>query len=353
MMVASIDNPSNAIEWAIGEMINQPETLAKAVQELDQVVGKNRLVQESDLNNLSYIQACVKESFRLHPITAFNVPHVSMCDTIVAGYFIPKGSHVLLSRPGLGRNFKIWDEPMRFNPQRHLKHDGSNVILSDPDLHLLSFSIGRRGCPAVNLGSTMSVMLLASLLQGFTWSPPPKTTCIELVESIDEMVLSKPLLAFARPRLDERLYASLNPYCNPNVTLLTAVEDHADNPPAQAELNDFEDAVMSNEENPSDHVEQNDLDVAVLPNEAPSPPVQPKSVEDVREDIEDESLLVEQEDVEAVFQHSQANDVWYEGAPGNITRELLRSMKMGREISSEVIDACMMPRYFPNPLKKT
>ncbi|XP_047314536.1 translocase of chloroplast 159, chloroplastic-like [Impatiens glandulifera] len=52
---------------------------------------------------------------------------------------------------------------------------------------------------------------------------------------------------------------------------------------------------MSNEENPSDHVEQNDLDVAVLANEAPSPPVQPKSVEDVREDIENESLLVEQE----------------------------------------------------------
>ncbi|XP_047336539.1 uncharacterized mitochondrial protein AtMg00810-like [Impatiens glandulifera] len=104
----------------------------------------------------------------------------------------------------------------------------------------------------------------------------------------------------------------------------TAVEDHADNPPAQAELNDFEDAVMSNQENPSDHVEQNDLDVAILPNEAPSPPVQPKSVEDVREDIEDESLLVEQEDVEAVFQHSQAKLI-----------------------------CSMMPPYFPNPLKKT
>ncbi|XP_047309408.1 phenylalanine N-monooxygenase-like [Impatiens glandulifera] len=111
-----------------------------------------------------YMKSCVKESFRLHPITAFNVPHVCMYETMVAGYFIPKGSHVLLSRP---------------------------------DLHLLSFSIGRRGCPAVNLGSTMPVMLLASLLQGFTWSPPPKSSCIELVEAIDEMVLSKPLQGHA------------------------------------------------------------------------------------------------------------------------------------------------------------
>ncbi|XP_047309391.1 tyrosine N-monooxygenase-like [Impatiens glandulifera] len=209
IMVATIDNPSNAVEWAIAEMINQPETLVRAVQELDQVVGKNRLVQESDLNNLNYIKACVKESFRLHPIVAFNLPHVSICDTMVAGYFIPKGSHILLSRPGLGRNSKIWNEPLRFNPERHLNYDGSHVILNDPDLHLLSFSIGRRGCPAVNLGSTISIMLLARLLQGFTWSPPPNTTCIKLLEAIDEMSLSNPLLALASPRLDERLYACI------------------------------------------------------------------------------------------------------------------------------------------------
>ncbi|XP_047309396.1 isoleucine N-monooxygenase 1-like [Impatiens glandulifera] len=210
IMLATIDNPSNAIEWALGEMINQPETLVKAVQELDQVVGTDRLVQETDLHNLNYIKACVKEAFRLHPVSPFNIPHVSISDTIVSSYFIPKGSHVLLSRPGLGRNSRIWDEPFRFKPERHLKNDCSGVILNDPDLHLLSFSIGRRGCPAVNLGSTISIMLLARLLQGFSWSPPPNTTSIELVEAIDEMVLSKPLYVFAKPRLNERFYVELN-----------------------------------------------------------------------------------------------------------------------------------------------
>ncbi|XP_047331316.1 uncharacterized protein LOC124934865 [Impatiens glandulifera] len=176
-----------------------------------------------------------------------------------------------------------------------------------------------------------------------------------------------------------------------------AVDDHADHQPALAELNDFEDSVMSNQENPSDHEEQNDLDVAVVHNDAPSPPLQPQSVEDVREDILDESVLVEPEDVEAEpdgahkvqtttvedddqvevkeqvdepksppenpndqgagKENGRKIDVLYEGAPGNITRQLLRSMQMGREISSEVIDAwliwSMMPPYFPNPLKKT
>nr|GFB08641.1 phenylalanine N-monooxygenase-like [Tanacetum cinerariifolium] len=82
------------------EMINQPRIFEKLIQELDFVVGKDRLVQEDDIPKLNYIKACVREAFRLHPIAPFNIPHVSSIDTTVAGYFIPKDSHVILSRPG-------------------------------------------------------------------------------------------------------------------------------------------------------------------------------------------------------------------------------------------------------------
>ncbi|XP_047331038.1 phenylalanine N-monooxygenase CYP79D16-like [Impatiens glandulifera] len=207
--VATVDNPSNAVEWALDEMLNQPHIFVKALQELDEVVGKDRFVQESDMSNLHYIRACIKESLRIHPFAPFNLPHVSTRDTTVAGYFIPKGSHVLLSRPGLGRNPRIWDDPLLFKPERHLKDDKSQVILNDPDLRIFSFSIGRRGCAGVNLGTTVSVMLLARLLQAFTWSPPPNTPYIKCVEGASEMLPSKPLLAFATPRLDEKMYYSL------------------------------------------------------------------------------------------------------------------------------------------------
>ncbi|KAK3188468.1 hypothetical protein Dsin_028029 [Dipteronia sinensis] len=39
IMAETVDNPSNAVEWAIAEMINQPEILEKAIKELDRVVG--------------------------------------------------------------------------------------------------------------------------------------------------------------------------------------------------------------------------------------------------------------------------------------------------------------------------
>lgn len=207
-MIATVDNPSNAVEWAIAEMINQPEMLQKAIEELDSVVGKERLVQESDFSKLNYVKACAREAFRLHPMAPFNVPHVSISDAVVANYFIPKGSHVLLSRQGLGRNPKIWDEPLKFKPERHLKNDGSEVVLTEPELRFISFSTGRRGCLGVTLGTSMTVMLFARLLHAFTWTAPPGESSIDLSESEDGLALAKPLVALAKPRLAANLYTA-------------------------------------------------------------------------------------------------------------------------------------------------
>lgn len=197
------------MEWAIAEMINRPEILVEAHRELDRVVGRNRLVQESDLPRLNYIKACVKESFRLHPVAPFNLPHVSCKDTIVGGYFIPKGSYLVLSRPGLGRNPRVWDEPLRFKPERHLLNEEGEIGLVDHELNMLSFSTGRRRCPGVVLGSTMSTMLLARLVQGFRWGPPLGTQSVDMAESVHDLTLAKPLIAHATPRLSSQIYLQL------------------------------------------------------------------------------------------------------------------------------------------------
>ncbi|GJN37053.1 hypothetical protein PR202_gb25974 [Eleusine coracana subsp. coracana] len=204
---AAVDNPSNAIEWALAEMMNNPELLAKAVEEIDHVVGQDRLVQESDIPRLNYLKACIREAFRLHPVAPFNVPHVALADTTVAGYHIPKGSHVLLSRIGLGRNPSVWEDPLRFNPERHISAGGkADVLLIENDLRLISFSTGRRGCIAASLGTAMCVMLFGRLLQGFTWSKPGGMAAVDLSESKHDTSMAKPLLLHAEPRLPAHLY---------------------------------------------------------------------------------------------------------------------------------------------------
>ncbi|XP_049373784.1 isoleucine N-monooxygenase 2-like [Solanum verrucosum] len=209
LMLATVDNPSNAVEWALAEMLNQPKLMQKAIKELNTVVGINRLVQESDLPRLNYVKACIREAFRLHPIAPFKVPHVSISDAIIGEkYFIPKGSRVLLSRHGLGRNPRVWEDPLKFKPERHLiKEGGDEVVFTDSKLRLLSFSTGRRGCPGVKLGSTITTMLLARLLHGFAWNLPPNSSCNDLIESSKtDPFDTLPLLAKAKPRLAKVMY---------------------------------------------------------------------------------------------------------------------------------------------------
>ncbi|WRX11985.1 hypothetical protein QQP08_004472 [Theobroma cacao] len=62
----------------------------------------------------------------------------------------------------------------------------------------------------VALGSEMTIMLLARLIQGFAWKAQPDEAKIDLSESEDDLFLAKPLHALAKPRLSAAVYAQLN-----------------------------------------------------------------------------------------------------------------------------------------------
>lgn len=72
-----------------------PEVQTKAQLELDTVVGRTKLPEFEDRENLPYINALVKEVLRWHPVVPMNVAHASSQDDICEGYLIPKGSSIL------------------------------------------------------------------------------------------------------------------------------------------------------------------------------------------------------------------------------------------------------------------
>ncbi|ESQ35174.1 hypothetical protein EUTSA_v10007301mg [Eutrema salsugineum] len=210
--IASIDNPANNMEWTLAEMLNNPEILRKAMKEIDEVVGKERLVQESDIPNLNYLKACCRETFRIHPSAAYVPPHVARQDTTLGGYFIPKGSHIHVGRPGLGRNPKIWKDPLVYKPERHLEGDAisQEVTLVETDMRFVSFSTGRRGCVGVKVGTIMMVIMLARFLQGFNWKLHPNYGPLSLEED-GALLMAKPLLLSVEPRLAPHLYPKFRP----------------------------------------------------------------------------------------------------------------------------------------------
>ncbi|KAJ6741878.1 CYTOCHROME P450 [Salix viminalis] len=85
---AGTDTSSITVEWGLAELINHPTVMEKARQEIESVVGRSRLVQESDVANLPYLQAIVKETLRLHP-TGPLIVRESLEDCTIAGYRIP------------------------------------------------------------------------------------------------------------------------------------------------------------------------------------------------------------------------------------------------------------------------
>ncbi|OMO74971.1 Cytochrome P450 [Corchorus olitorius] len=97
LTLAASDTTMVSLTWALSLLLNNRDALRKAQEELDTHVGKDRLVEESDIKNLVYLQAIVKETLRLYPAGPLSVPHESLEDCTVSGYHIPAGTRLLIN----------------------------------------------------------------------------------------------------------------------------------------------------------------------------------------------------------------------------------------------------------------
>ncbi|KAL6642539.1 hypothetical protein ACP70R_020720 [Stipagrostis hirtigluma subsp. patula] len=68
LFVGASDTSSNTIEWALAELLQNPKTMLRAQEELKSVLGSKSQVEDSDIDNLPYLQAIVKETLRLHSV---------------------------------------------------------------------------------------------------------------------------------------------------------------------------------------------------------------------------------------------------------------------------------------------
>jgi cytochrome P450 len=76
-------------------MVLHPEVQLKAREEIDGVVGDNRLPTVQDRKHLPYVEAVLKEVFRFHPIAPMGLPHLVTEDDVYEGHLIPKGAMLI------------------------------------------------------------------------------------------------------------------------------------------------------------------------------------------------------------------------------------------------------------------
>ncbi|XP_024031106.1 cytochrome P450 93A3 [Morus notabilis] len=171
VFVAGTDTSAITIEWALAELMNHPNIMAKAREEIDSVVGKTRLVEESDIVNLPYIQAIVTETLRLHPAAPL-LPRESSEKCTINGYEIPAKTQLYVNLWAIGRDPKHWEDPLEFNPERFLSEEGTlknQLDVRGQNFHLLPFGSGRRVCPGASLALRFVTTSLAAMIQCFEW----------------------------------------------------------------------------------------------------------------------------------------------------------------------------------------
>ncbi|XP_031486828.1 cytochrome P450 76T24-like [Nymphaea colorata] len=199
MFLAGTDTSSSTIEWAMAELLLNPKKMEILRLELKQIIGEDRVVQETDIQQLPYLQAVVKETLRLHPPIPLLVPHRADATTKVGGFTIPKHTAVLVNVWAIGRDSTYWENPTAFLPERFLESD---INFKGKDFHFIPFGSGRRMCPGLPLAIRTVYLALAALIHSFEWKLPkgmsPEKLDVEEYFGIG-MRKAVPLLAVATP----------------------------------------------------------------------------------------------------------------------------------------------------------
>eukprot|EP00262_Sarcandra_glabra_P010799 TRINITY_DN26256_c0_g1_i1.p1 TRINITY_DN26256_c0_g1~~TRINITY_DN26256_c0_g1_i1.p1 ORF type:complete len:369 (+),score=23.91 TRINITY_DN26256_c0_g1_i1:31-1107(+) len=206
MITAGMDTTAISVEWAMAELIKNPRVQEKAQEELDRVIGSDRVMTESDFSSLPYLQCVTKEALRLHPPTPLMLPHKATTNVKLGGYDIPKGSNVHVNVWAIARDPEVWKEPLEFRPERYVEED---VDMKGHDFRLLPFGAGRRVCPGAQLGINLAQSMIGHLLHHFHWAPPKGVRPVDIDMSENPGLVTymrTPVQATPTPRLPAHLF---------------------------------------------------------------------------------------------------------------------------------------------------
>ncbi|KAM5511934.1 hypothetical protein FOXYSP1_06734 [Fusarium oxysporum f. sp. phaseoli] len=144
-----------------------PQFIPKAQEELDRVVGSDRLPTFDDLPKLEYVRAIASETLRWRPVAVLGgTPHASTADHVYKGMFIPKGSTIIAPLWTLHLNEADFPEPHEFRPERFMEKRQYPGTLGHS-----AFGWGRRICPGMHLGAASVTLNIARILWGFEVNP--------------------------------------------------------------------------------------------------------------------------------------------------------------------------------------
>ncbi|PRQ54270.1 putative premnaspirodiene oxygenase [Rosa chinensis] len=177
---AGSETSATTTEWAMSELMRNPEVMKKAQAEVRQLLvnrleGKKR-IEEADVQTLDYLKAVVKETLRLHPTIPL-IPREARERCEISGYQVAVKTKVIVNEWAMGRDAENWVDPESFKPERFLhihgdKVSSNNIDFKGSNFEFIPFGAGRRICPGISFATAMIELALAQLLYHFDWKLP-------------------------------------------------------------------------------------------------------------------------------------------------------------------------------------
>jgi cytochrome P450 len=182
LLEGGFETLTNTMDFFTMASVLHPESVGKAQEELDSVVGQNRLPSFDDTSSLPYVNAFIKEVLRWRPVAPM-VAHSALQDDEYRGYHIPKGATIIGNQWAINLDDKGFQDPYEFKPERWLQH---------PDQPFCVFGFGRRTCPGKQMAQNSLFIVIARILWAYNIShcyANGKKVSIDSLDTIQTVVI--------------------------------------------------------------------------------------------------------------------------------------------------------------------
>lgn len=164
MYSGAVETTTSTLTVLILAMVKFPEVQRKAQEEIDRVVGTDRLPGFQDQQSLPYVEAVVTETLRWCPSFPMGLPHTTSHDLAAGGYLIPKGASIMPAVYWFTHDPEVHKEPDVFDPERYM------APRNEPDPRQVVFGYGRRICPGRHFADASLYIAAVRLLAAFKLS---------------------------------------------------------------------------------------------------------------------------------------------------------------------------------------
>jgi len=167
--VAGSETTGAAIAITLHQIACNPRIEWLVRKELREVLGDKAVPDHDDLDKLTYLKLCIRETLRLYP-SAHVFGRRAEEDIEVGGYLIKEGTSVLMSPYYLGRDETQWGTDAHlYRPERHLPTDARAATRSK--FAWMPFGAGPRMCLGASLAMTEATVCVAGMMQNFKVTP--------------------------------------------------------------------------------------------------------------------------------------------------------------------------------------